>query len=703
VNSQSVHACKSRYWSFNALLNNKKQLTECTNFNCFAVDFLEWKSNMLIKYKIPKTILWVINLLVIFLLLFTLFRLATFFAFRPRGISFAETLPSFGLGIRYDLRWISFILLPVVLLSLWPQYSPFYSKKNKKWWTWYLAIATFIVFFFFAAGFGSFSYNRTPLDAGAMNFVEDPGISLKMMWQTYPVIWLMLGLILVVIIFRWMYHRSHWQVITKTDGKGILYNRRYFIVTALLLCLFAWGNTTWPPLSRKDCFRFNNSFKSYLAINPLQNFFATLKLRKPDYNKRKALEAFPVMAEWMQFPDKKDFTYRRKVDPRSSALESRPNIVLVQCESFSMYKSSMSGNPLHSTPYFDSLSQKGIFFDHCFTPHFSTARALFAIITGIPDAQLFKFSSRNEEALQHHTIINDFTGYEKFYFLGGDPKFGNFDGLLENIKDLRMHTGKRKNIPDLNVWGIGDMDLFREANTIFRDQANPFFAYIQTSGNHRPYNRTIPETDTGFIKLVVPAEELSKYGFESQDEFNSFRYFDYCIRKFLEAAEKEKYFHNTIFVFVGDHGLAGNAEEMYPKVWTDQRLTDEHVPLLFYAPYLLTPQKRSEVVSQIDVLPTIAGMLHRPYINTTLGRDLLNPEKEKNYAFITNTSDGIGMVTDSFYFTRNINSGEEELNPLKPGLTFSRAEKEAVQKKLSKFTNAFYETAKYLLMNNKGD
>jgi arylsulfatase A-like enzyme len=90
-----------------------------------------------------------------------------------------------------------------------------------------------------------------------------------------------------------------------------------------------------------------------------------------------------------------DFSYHRIVPPRSGSLENRPNIVLVQCESFSMYKSSMSGNPLNTTPFFDSLCKDGIFFERCFAPHFSTARALFAILTGIPDAQLFKFSSRN--------------------------------------------------------------------------------------------------------------------------------------------------------------------------------------------------------------------------------------------------------------------------------------------------------------------
>lgn len=659
---------------------------------------------MLVKYKIPKTILWVANLFVIFLLIFTLFRLATFIAFRPKGISLTDVIPSFLMGIRYDLRWIAIILLPVIFLSTFPRLSPFYSSRNKKWWTWYLAIVTFIVFFFFAAGFGSFSYNRTPLDAGAMNFAEDFSISVKMIWQTYPLIWMLLGLIVAVLFFRWMYHRSHWQVINRTEGLGITHRRKFFVFTILILCFLIYGSFSWPPLSRSDSFRFNNSFKSYLAINPLQNFVATLRLRKPDYNEKKAKEVFPVMAEWMDLPDKNNFSYRREIGPRSSSFESRPNIVLVQCESFSMYKSSMSGNPLNATPFFDSLCRQGVFFDRCFTPHFSTARALFAILSGIPDAQLFKFSSRNPQAVKQHTIVDNLEDYEKHYFLGGSPEFNNFEGLLKNIDGLQMHTGDDFKAPKVNVWGVSDKDLFLEANELFKKKDKPFFAYIQTSGNHRPYKLTIPKNDTDFVRVLVPDEELKKYGFESLDEFNCFRYSDYCFRKFIEAAQKESYFHNTIFVFVGDHGLAGNAEAMYPPVWTEQRLTDEHVPLLFYAPDLLVPQKRTEVVSQIDVLPTIAGMLHQSYVNTALGRDLLDPGKKNNFAFITNTADGIGMVTDEFYFTRNINSGEELLSPLQPSLSaYTKQQKDSIRKRLSTFTIAYYETAKYLLMNNQKD
>jgi phosphoglycerol transferase MdoB-like AlkP superfamily enzyme len=657
---------------------------------------------MLTRYRIPKTILWVTNLFGIFLLIFTCFRLATYFAFKPARVTFGDLLPSFVMGVQYDLRWIAIILLPIVVVSMKQRLSPFYAAPNKKWWTWYLAIVTFIVFFFFAADFGSFSYNQTRLDAGAMNFVEDPGISFRMMWQTYPLFWMILGLVICVIFFRWMYRKSHWRVIATTEGRKIPYRRKFFVATTIIFAVLIYGKFALAPLTWKDCFVFGDSFKSYLALNPLQNFFATLKLRKPEFNEQKARDAFPVMAEWMQLPDKNTFSYRRVVSPGSRALESRPNIVLVMCESFSMYKSSMSGNPLNTTPFFDSLSRNGIFFERCFTPHFSTARGLFAIVTGIPDAQLFKFSTRNPLAIRQHTIIDNFEGYEKHYFLGGNPEFNNFGGLLKNINDLQMHTEGSFKAPKVNVWGISDKDLFLEANEVFKSGTKPFFAIIQTSNNHRPY--MIPANDTDFVKEIIQEEQLLKYGFESQEEYNTFRYSDYCFRKFIEAAQQEAYFHNTIFVFIGDHGVAGNAEALYPPVWTSERLTDEHVPLLFYAPYILKPQRRTEVVSQIDVLPTIAGMVQKPYVNTTLGRDLLDPAKKHHYAFITNTAGKIGMVTDDFYFIRNLNFPDSKIVPVRDSSSrFNKAQRDSIHRKLDAFTTAFFETARYMLMNNQAD
>src|SRR5687768_3752199 len=467
---------------------------------------------MLIRMGLPKTLQWVLNLLLLFLLMFTFFRLVTFVVFYPEGETIDELFPVFFLGLRFDLRWISLLLLPIVLVSLWPSYSPFYSARNKKIWTWYLAGITFVVFFFFAADFGCFSYNKTRLNASALNFAEDPKISMMMLWQSYPMFWLLLALLVAVLSLRWMFRKTHLYVISKTEGRGIPYRRSWFVITALIFGFLVYGSITYQPLKWKNAFQLNDGFKSYLALNPMQNFFTTLKFRKPQFSESEVKEYFPVMADWMQLPGK-DFSYRRDISPSSSAIKSKPNVVLVVCESFSMYKSSMSGNPLNTTPYFKSLSDSGIFFNRCFTPHFSTARGLFATLTGIPDVQLSKFSTRNPLALDQHTIINNFEGYQKMYFLGGSPSFNNFEGLVKNIDGLQMFTEGKFKQQSVNVWGISDKDLFQEANKAFAEQEVPFFAIVQTADNHRPF--MIPENEKGFQPEEIHADSLKKYGFES--------------------------------------------------------------------------------------------------------------------------------------------------------------------------------------------
>src|SRR5215217_8167674 len=245
---------------------------------------------MLLHFRLPKTLLWVFNLLIIFLLMFTLYRFITFVAFKPEGKLLSDHFSSFLLGIRFDLRWISIILLPIIIASLIPQFSPFFSNRTRKIWTWYLAVVTFIVIFFFAADFGCFSYNKTRLNASALNFAEDPKTSMMMLWQSYPMFWLLLALLVAVLALKWMFRKTHLYVISKTDGKGIPYRRHWFVTAAFLLGFMIYGAVSSQPLKWNNAFQLNDGFKSYLALNPMQNFFTTLKFRKPQFNEGQAKE-----------------------------------------------------------------------------------------------------------------------------------------------------------------------------------------------------------------------------------------------------------------------------------------------------------------------------------------------------------------------------------------------------------------------------
>ncbi|MGN6533986.1 MAG: LTA synthase family protein [Ginsengibacter sp.] len=662
---------------------------------------------MILKAKIPKTvpltIQWLLMLWFIYLIIFTILRVATVVLFIPANTNASSLLPSFWLGFRYDAKWISIILLPIAVLSIYPRFSPFFSETNKKFWSYYLATTTLIVLFFFGADFGNFSYNHTRINASALNFAEDPLISFEMLWQSYPMVWLITALIVAVFLLSKLFKHTHVLTTKRNLQENMIYKKRWHAGAIIFLVWCLFGIFSFHPIKWKDAFELNDNFKSYVALNPLQNFFTTLQFRRPSFDDARAKEYFPLIADFLQFDSKNiaDGDYSRDVLPNSKSLESRPNIVLVICESFSMYKSSMSGNPLNATPFFKQLCDSGIFFNRCFTPTFGTARGVFAIVTGIPDVQLSKFSTRNPEAIHQHTIINSFEDYNKFYFLGGNSDFNNFDGLIKNINEVRIYQeGSFKSKP-LNVWGISDKNLFLEAENVFNEQKKPFFAIVQTADNHRPYS--IPPEDTDFEKRVVDEDTLHKYGFESLQEFQSFCYTDYCFKTLIENARKQSWYDNTIFVFVGDHGVEGETSAMYPNAWDKGSLSDEHVPLLFYAPQLLTPQTRHEVVSQIDLLPTLAGMLHQPYTNTTLGRDVLNSKNKTDAAFIIHHDEGnIGIVTNEYYFVKNLRINKESLMPINSNfLLLNKKEKDSVENKLSQLTSAIYETAKWMLVNNK--
>lgn len=657
---------------------------------------------MLIKWRVPKTIQWVIKLFLIYLCIFTAFRIATVICFKPKNIGWNDLGLAFWLGLKYDLRWISIILLPIALFSVFPKFSPFFNEASKKFWTGYLGLITLLVLFFYGADFGQFAYINARLNADALIFAEDPRETLQMVWQSYPVIWILLGLVGAVLMMTWMFRRTHVNV----EGRNINihkfgYRRRWHAAALLLLGWFIYGFFTAKPLNFFRAFNLNDEFKSNLALNPLQNFFTTLGFRDPDI-KTHAKEYYPDMKAFLGLGNNASSDYSRTVHPGSKAPESKPNVVLVICESFSMYKSSMSGNPLNSTPYFNELTKEGVFFNRCFSPTFGTARGVFGIISGIPDVQLSKFSTRNEAAVNQKTVINSFEGYEKFYFIGGRSEFNNFRGLIQNIDGVHIYEEGKYTSQKLNVWGISDKDLFLEANKVMAKQTEPFFTIIQTADNHRPYN--LPEGDKDFVPKNIPEAELKKYGFESLKEYNAFAYTDYCFKTFIETAKKESYFNNTIFVFVGDHGLEGDASAMYPQqAWNEQRLADEHIPLLFYAPSILTPQWHNEPVSQIDVLPTVAAMAGQVYTNTTLGRDLLDTTKKQHAAFIIYHAPGwIGTVNEHFFYRKNIHMQKEELVPvIKDSIVLTAMQRDSVKKQMSRLTSAIYETAKWMLINNK--
>ncbi len=661
------------------------------------------------KYAIQSGLLrWLCYSGFFLLIILSILRIVFVFVFKPASLPFTELKSSFLMGLRFDARLLSIVLLLMFLLGSISKWNPLHNNLSKKIFFWVWSIVLMVLVCFYVIDFAHYSYVSARLNAQVLNYLEDQSISLKMVWQSYPVIRMLLGIISVAALLIFVVVKIFYRVKnrTKSVAKG---NRIVWGVTAsILFILLIWGNPGQYPLRWSDAFSLGSDFKANVALNPVQSFMSSLKFRKSNYSLSETRKYYSLMAAHLDVPLSDSSTLNFERDYSGNQNATKPNVVLVICESFSAYKSSMWGNPLDATPYFNQLSKEGIFFDRCFTPAYGTARGVWATITGVPDVEMPKTASRNPAMVNQSTILNDFKDYEKLYFIGGSTSWANIRGLLmDNINGLHLYEENDFAAPRVDVWGISDHDLFQGALRIMRKKQTPFFSIIQTANNHRPY--TIPAADMAEMGAKsFPIDTLKKYGFGSLQEYEAFRYTDYCIKKFMESVKNEPFYKNTIFVFIGDHGIRGDAGNMLPRVWTDEGLTSEHVPLLFYAPGYLSAKRISNIVSQTDVLPSIATIVGIPYQNKTLGRNIFDttvlnrPDDYRNCSFIIDhDAKDIGIVTNKYFYRESMVTKKGDLFSItsnnKPDTVLLKPTFDS----LKQLTQAYYQTALYMLFNNK--
>jgi arylsulfatase A-like enzyme len=147
--------------------------------------------------------------------------------------------------------------------------------------------------------------------------------------------------------------------------------------------------------------------------------------------------------------------------------------------------------------------------------------------------------------------------------------------------------------------------------------------------------------------------------------------------------------------------VPGNANAMLPSVWTEEGLTRNHVPLLFYAPGRLKPQRINRVCSQVDVLPTIAGIAGIPYVNHALGRDLFDSSviRQPGAYIVNNDLRYHGFIRQDGFYYKYEKTNKEKFFPFAPApsLTSNGSSLDS----LRRFSDGWYESAKFLLFNNK--
>ena len=282
------------------------------------------------------------------------------------------------------------------------------------------------------------------------------------------------------------------------------------------------------------------------------------------------------------------------------------NVVMVSVESFSAEFMTAFGNKQNLTPYMDRLANEGMLFTHLYATGTRTVRGLEALTLSVPPTPGHSIVKRPDNA-NLYTIGEVFKdhGYESLYLYGGYGYFDNmnafFSGNGYTVID-RTALGPEQ-IHFENIWGVADEDLFSLAlRELDRRHAasRPFFAHIMTTSNHRPF--TYPED-----RIDIP----SKTGRDG-----GVKYTDWAIGTFIEQARVKPWFDNTLFVIVADHTHKGRGRQELP-------LENYHIPMVIYAPRHVPPRRIDTIASQIDVPPTILGLLNMSYRSRFFGHDIL--------------------------------------------------------------------------------
>lgn len=397
-------------------------------------------------------------------------------------------------------------------------------------------------------------------------------------------------------------------------------------ISAVYWLLFAISLFAIPALAKTE--NSKNVFVNELQSNGLYKFYLAFQNNKLDYFKfYKTLsnqEAFSILKK--QLPTITGENTIQKIS--SDSLESHKNVVLITIESLSADFMKTYGNHGNITPFLDSLSQKSLQFTNLYAAGNRTVRGLEAVTLCLPPTAGESVVKREDNKNKFSTgAIFKQKGYNVKFMYGGDAFFDNmqdfYSGNGYQIVDKSSFSPEE--ITFSNVWGVCDEDMYNKAIKIMNTEARqnkPFFNHIMTVSNHRPF--TYPNN-----KIDIPGDIKSRDG--------GVKYTDYALKKFFDMARKQPWFNNTVFVIVADHCASSAGKTELP-------LEKYRIPAFIYMPNE-KPEKCSKLMSQIDLMPTLFGLLHFDYDSKFFGQDVLKPSY-KPRAFIATYQD-LGLIKDN--------------------------------------------------------
>ena len=539
-------------------------------------------------------------------------------SFRQLDANPFQFLGIFLIGWFNDTLMSTFFLIPFVLY-LWLIPNKLYYKKWFRFITYGLCFVTITLLLFNAISEWLFwDEFSTRYNFIAVDYLIYTTEVIGNIWQSYPIVPLLIGIFVgsVLILF---YSRKY---IRNSEGQRFKFGQRSLITLILLLLptlVFLLGSNHAKQFSQ-------NQFAAELSGNGIYDFGSAFINNELDYDKFYAKASVndifatvkkAVASSNSQFVNDSLTSITRKISYPGQP--NNYNLVMISVESLSGDFLSRFGNTQHITPNLDSLANQGLFFDRLFATGTRTVRGLEALSISLPPTpgQSVVKRPNNEGKFSLGSVLKS-KGYTTQYIYGGYGYFDNMNYFFGNngyqVIDRSAITDP-KDIHYENIWGVADEDLFTLAIKTFDANyklGKPFFSQVMTTSNHRPF--TYPDG-----RIDIP----SHTGREG-----AVKYTDYAIGKFINDSRSKPWFKHTIFVIVADHCASSAGKTELP-------VKNYRIPMIVYAPGIVKPSTFKGLTSQIDIPPTLLGLLNVSYTSKFFGFDVFNTPAEQRRAFIS--------------------------------------------------------------------
>jgi len=569
--------------------------------------------------RIPVFVKITVKLYLLLIAIYFAFRVALLLLNLDRvgETTFWEVFQAFVMGVRFDIVTIGFIIaIPTIILIIFS----FFGKKSRLFeqiYTWVLTVCFTITFGICAADIPYFDqfFDRFNITAFEWMATGDSVFVFKMIFEEPTYILMMLPVLACGFIFWFFANR----IMKRSTGWESVNYARYGVYTLLLSGLIFIGMrgrlNEKSPIMVGTAYFGNNAMLNQLGLNP--NFTLArswLDSKDPDNKKVRFMsddEAIAIVQQnlGIENPDS-DFPIAREV--ASDSVSNDYNVIVVIMEGMSYNKTAHGGNTRNLTPFLDSLMSNSLSYNKCYTTGTHTYCGIYSTSVSYP-VVFRNHALKRIPVLQYDGLAATLQryGYQTAYFTTHDKEFDNVAGFLSQNGVERIVSQADYPVSEVKTTlGVPDDYMFRFAMPIFDEMASngrPFCATMMTASDHGPFY--IPE-------YFTPKNDDVRYQITE--------YADWSLRRFIEMASEKPWFDNTLFVFVADHGAALDTDYSIP-------LSYFHSPLVFYMPKHLESIENECIASQMDVFPTVMGILGKSYVNNTFGIDLRKENRKYVY------------------------------------------------------------------------